>query len=134
MERACAAEKTEISVKQRISLKDLLQKTGVSYQLLREVYEELPPAEDEGEVVENQIKYQGYLAREAKMAARLQKMEEKKIPAGFDYNKVPNLSTVAREKLTRIAPLTIGQAGRISGVGSADLSALLIWLEARMNR
>lgn len=134
MERACAAEKTEISVKQRISLKDLLQKTGVSYQLLREVYEKLPPAEDEGEVVENQIKYQGYLAREAKMAARLQKMEEKKIPAGFDYNKVPNLSTVAREKLTRIAPLTIGQAGRISGVGSADLSALLIWLEARMNR
>ena len=87
-----------------------------------------------GRVVENQIKYQGYLAREAKMAERLRKMEEKQIPPGFDYNKVPNLSTAAREKLTRIAPLTIGQAARISGVGPADLSALLIWLEARMKR
>jgi tRNA uridine 5-carboxymethylaminomethyl modification enzyme len=102
--------------------------------MLQEAYDELPPVKDEGRVVENQIKYQGYLAREAKMAARLRKMEEKQIPPGFDYNTVPNLSTAAREKLARIAPLTIGQAARISGVGPADLSALLIWLEARIKR
>ena len=127
-------EQTGILLKQRISLAELLQKPGVSFQMLQEAYNELPPAKDEGRVVENQIKYQGYLAREAKMAERLRKMEEKQIPPGFDYNKVPNLSTAAREKLTRIAPLTIGQAARISGVGPADLSALLIWLEARVKR
>ncbi|HHU82828.1 MAG TPA: tRNA uridine-5-carboxymethylaminomethyl(34) synthesis enzyme MnmG [Firmicutes bacterium] len=123
-----------VVLKQRISLAQLLQKPGVSFQMLQEAYDELPPVKDEGRVVENQIKYQGYLAREAKMAARLRKMEEKQIPPGFDYNTVPNLSTAAREKLARIAPLTIGQAARISGVGPADLSALLIWLEARIKR
>ncbi len=127
-------EQTGITLQQRISLAELLQKPEVSYKMLQEVYAELPPANDEARVVENQIKYQGYLAREAKMAERLRKMEEKQIPPGFDYNEVPNLSTAAREKLTRIAPLTLGQAGRISGVGPADLSALLIWLEARMKR
>lgn len=128
------AEETGIHLKQRVSLAELLQKPGVSYQMLQEAYPGLPPAKEEGRVVENQIKYQGYLAREAKMAERLRRMEEKQIPPGFDYSKVPNLSTAAREKLSRINPLTIGQAGRISGVGPADLSALLIWLEARVNR
>lgn len=127
-------ELTGITLKQRISLAELLQKPGVSFQMLQEVYTQLPPGKDEGRVVENQIKYQGYLTREAKMAERLRKMEEKRIPPGFDYNQVPNLSTAAREKLSRVAPLTIGQAARISGVGPADLSALLIWMEARVNR
>ena len=62
------------------------------------------------------------------MAARLAKMEEKKIPPDFDYSVVPNLSFEAREKLEKRRPATLGQAGRISGVSPADLSTLLIWI------
>ncbi|HEY8345621.1 MAG TPA: tRNA uridine-5-carboxymethylaminomethyl(34) synthesis enzyme MnmG, partial [Bacillota bacterium] len=69
-----------------------------------------------------------YLEREAKMAARLRKMEEKKLPEDLDYMAVPNLSSEAREKLNKFRPATLGQAGRISGISPADLSTLLIWL------
>src|SRR5690554_752284 len=123
------SSQTGVPVKQKITLKEALQNPAVSYEILRQIYAELPAGPDEGEVVENKIKYQGYLAREAKLAARLQKMEEKKIPTGFDYSQVPNLSLVAREKLNAVSPYTIGQAGRINGVGPADLAALLIWLD-----
>lgn len=125
------SSKTGVPVKQKITLKEALQKPSVSYEILRQIYEEIPDGQSESEVVENQIKYHGYLAREAKLAARLKKMEEKKIPEGFDYSRVPNLSFVAREKLMAVAPRTIGQAGRINGVGPADLAALLIWLDKK---
>ncbi len=125
------SSKTGVPVKQKITLKAALQNPDVTYDLLREIFDELPEGVGESEVVENQIKYHGYLARETKMAERLKKMEGKKIPEGFDYNQVPNLSFVAREKLTAVAPRTLGQASRINGVGPADLAALLIWLDKK---
>ena len=56
-------------------------------------------------------------------------MENKKIPESLDYNEVPSLRTEARQRLTAVRPLSIGQASRISGVSPADISVLLVWLE-----
>lgn len=121
-------ERTGITLKEKSTLKNLLRKPELNMQILSEIFHlnRLPVLEEE--VVESNIKYEGYLQREAKMAERLRKMTEKKIPLGFDYQKVPNLSEEAREKLNLFQPTTIGQASRISGVSPADLSALLIWI------
>ncbi|HEY8391497.1 MAG TPA: tRNA uridine-5-carboxymethylaminomethyl(34) synthesis enzyme MnmG [Capillibacterium sp.] len=121
-------ELTGITIQQKTNLKQILKMPEIKLSILWKVVapEKNIPLEDE--VVENFVKYEGYLEREAKMAARLEKMEEKKLPADLDYMKIPNLSSEAREKLSKFRPETLGQAGRISGVSPADLSTLLIWL------
>lgn len=121
-------KKTGIELKQKINLKELLRRAEVNLALYKEIFPLPWLSAIEDEVVENAVKYAGYLEREAKTAEKLRRMEEKKIPADFDYQAVPNLSAEAREKLIRFRPLTIGQAGRISGVSPADLNALLIWM------
>ena len=60
-------------------------------------------------------------------------LEEKKIPKTIDYNKIPNLASEARQKLTEINPTTIGQASRISGVNPADISILMVYLRRNNN-
>jgi len=119
---------TGISIQQKTSLKQILKNPAAKLSSLWDLLapEKGSPLEDE--VVENFIKYEGYLEREAKMAARLGKMEEKKLPEDLDYMAVPNLSYESREKLNKFRPATLGQAGRISGVSPADLSTLLIWI------
>ena len=121
-------DKTGIKIQQKTSLKQLLRKPEMKTAELWALFAPEQGSPPEDEVVENQIKYEGYLDREAKMAARLAKMEEKKLPDDIDYNLVPNLSSEAREKLKRFQPETLGQAGRISGISPADLSTLLIWI------
>src|SRR5690606_28647782 len=121
-------ELTGVEVKQKTSLKQLLRMPQIQIADLWAIIDPAQEAPLEDEVVENFIKYEGYLEREAKMTARLAKMEEKKIPPDFDYSVVPNLSFEAREKLEKRRPATLGQAGRISGVSPADLSTLLIWI------
>ncbi len=79
--------------------------------------------------VEIAIKYAGYVERQEVEVERMKTLEEKNIPAHFDYATVPSLRLEARQKLTKIRPRTIGQAGRISGVSPADISILLIWLK-----
>ena len=79
--------------------------------------------------VEIAIKYSGYVARQENEVARLKALEEKTIPASFDFLTVPSLRLEARQKLSKIRPQTIAQAGRISGVSPADISILLIWLK-----
>lgn len=78
------------------------------------------------EQAEIQIKYQVYLEKEKELAQRMQNMEELKIPENFPYEKVSALSTEARQKLTKIRPATLGQAGRISGVNPSDIQILLV--------
>ncbi|NLY90561.1 MAG: tRNA uridine-5-carboxymethylaminomethyl(34) synthesis enzyme MnmG [Firmicutes bacterium] len=121
-------EITGITIQQKISLKQLLKMPAVKLSALWDVIAPEKGCLLEDEVVENYVKYEGYLEREAKMAARLRKMEEKKLPEDLDYMAVPNLSSEAREKLNKFRPATLGQAGRISGISPADLSTLLIWL------
>ncbi len=81
------------------------------------------------EEVEIQIKYAGYLARQEKQVAAFQKEEARRLPENMDYEAIHGLRLEARQKLSEIRPVSIGQAGRISGVSPADIAVLLIWLE-----
>ncbi|MFP4643304.1 MAG: tRNA uridine-5-carboxymethylaminomethyl(34) synthesis enzyme MnmG [Spirochaetales bacterium] len=80
--------------------------------------------------VELDVKYEGYVARQEKQVARMQKVERMKLPADYDYDTVKGLSNEGREKLKDIKPLNLGQAGRISGVRNADIAVLMAHLEA----
>ena len=74
------------------------------------------------------IKYESYIKKEEEMTERLSKYENFVIKDNFDYSAIKALSFEAREKLSKIRPRTIGQAGRISGVSPADVSVLIIYL------
>ena len=78
------------------------------------------------EQTEIHVKYSGYIEKERNSADKLQRLENIKIPADFDYEKVKSISFEAREKLTKIQPATISQASRISGVSPSDVSVLLV--------
>jgi tRNA uridine 5-carboxymethylaminomethyl modification enzyme len=78
--------------------------------------------------VEITVKYGGYIDKESDIAAKLTRLEDLKLASDFDYFKLPSLSWEAREKLSKIKPLTLGQASRISGVSPADISVLTVYL------
>jgi tRNA uridine 5-carboxymethylaminomethyl modification enzyme len=80
------------------------------------------------EQAEIEVKYSGYLAKEREMAEKLLRLEHIRFPKGFDFEKIGNISTEARQKLIAIQPETLGQASRISGVNPADVSILLMHL------
>lgn len=79
------------------------------------------------ESVEIGIKYEGYIEREKRIADKILRLENVKIPANFDYNSLKSLSIESRQKLSRIKPQTIAQASRIPGVSPADISILLVY-------
>jgi tRNA uridine 5-carboxymethylaminomethyl modification enzyme len=112
---------------QRDSLAKILCRTEVSYQNLPNNNPDLDAVA--ALQVEISIKYAGYVDRQEIDVARTKKLEDKMIPEAFDFGAVPSLRLEARQKLAKIRPRTIGQAGRISGVSPADISILLIWLK-----
>ncbi|OUM93715.1 MAG: tRNA uridine(34) 5-carboxymethylaminomethyl synthesis enzyme MnmG [Thermobacillus sp. ZCTH02-B1] len=117
-------------VRDVVDLATLLRRPEVTYAMIEAVSP--PPVEltDEmKEQVEIQIKYAGYIEKQMQQVERLNKMESKRIPEDIDYYAVHGLSTEAKQKLTAIRPISIGQASRISGVSPADLSVLLVHLE-----
>jgi len=79
--------------------------------------------------IENEIKYEGYIKRQMMEVEKFSKLEKRKIPEGIDYQTIHNLSREAREKLSKVKPLSIGQASRIPGISSADLSVLSVIVE-----
>ena len=81
--------------------------------------------------MEIQVKYAGYLARQEKQVEEFKKEESRLLPEDMDYSAIAGLRLEAREKLERIRPMSIGQAGRISGVSPADIAVLLIYLEQK---
>jgi tRNA uridine 5-carboxymethylaminomethyl modification enzyme len=86
---------------------------------------------DHEEIVEQaeiQIKYEGYIQREEEQVNKQNRLEEVSIPASLDYTLIKSLSIEAKEKLSHIKPITIGQAARVSGVSPSDISVLLIHL------
>ena len=84
--------------------------------------------EEQKEQAEINIKYKGYIEKERDNVAKLQRLETIRIPEDFDYSKISSLSAEAKQKLNKIQPITIAQAGRISGVSPADINVLLIYL------
>jgi tRNA uridine 5-carboxymethylaminomethyl modification enzyme len=80
------------------------------------------------EQVEIQIKYAGYIQRQEEQVARLKKLEGMRLPIEVNYKNIQGLSTEVKEKLSRIRPLSIGQASRISGITPAALSILMVYL------
>ncbi len=80
-------------------------------------------------IIETDFKYAGHLDRQQRQVDRVSKMDNKKIPLSIDYKEVNGLKTEARQLLTKIKPLTIGQAGRIAGITPADVAIVSIWIE-----
>ena len=119
----------EIKNSQR--LYDLLRRPEVSYDLLQPLFSLPLLPEEVKQQVETAITYDGYIQKQREQVARMEKLENKKIPAELDYGEVPNLRDEAREKLQLVKPMSLGQAGRISGVSPADVSVLMIYLEQR---
>ena len=113
-------------------LADLLRRPQVTYEDIAPFdlnRPELPLAVTEE--VEIQLKYAGYLTRQLKQVEEFKKEESRLLPGDIDYTKIAGLRLEAQEKLQQIRPMSIGQAGRISGVSPADIAVLLIYLEQR---
>ena len=127
---AMLVEKGSTPVSNSARLADLLRRPQVTYGDIAPFdagRPDLPAAVTEE--VEIQIKYAGYLARQEKQVQEFKKEESRRLPEGIDYNSISGLRLEARQKLSEIRPMSIGQAGRISGVSPADIAVLLIWLE-----
>ena len=111
-------------------LADLLRRPQISYADIAPFDPDRPTLpESITEEVEIQIKYAGYLERQRKQVEEFKKEESRRLPEDIDYNAIVGLRLEAREKLAAIRPMSIGQAGRISGVSPSDIAVLLIWLE-----
>ena len=113
-------------------LADLLRRPEIGYEDIAPFDADRPAlSKAVTEEVEIQIKYAGYLLRQEKQVEEFKKEEARLLPADLDYESLAGLRLEARQKLSQIRPLSIGQAGRISGVSPADIGVLLIYLEQR---
>lgn len=116
-------------IKTGVRESDLIKRTELTYDKLAEIDDERPELTlQEKNEVEIQVKYEGYIKMEEKQVEKFKELENKKIPDDIDYDKISGLRIEARQKLSKIKPLSIGQASRISGVSPADISVLLIYL------
>lgn len=124
----------ESPITQRKRLAELLLRTGVTLSGLAEAspalgacLREIGAERETEQAVEIGVKYAGYIERERMVAEKMKRLEGIRIPADFDFNALGSVSIEARQKLTRIRPLTIAQASRIPGVSPADINVLLVY-------
>ncbi|PKK93954.1 MAG: tRNA uridine-5-carboxymethylaminomethyl(34) synthesis enzyme MnmG [Tenericutes bacterium HGW-Tenericutes-6] len=117
------------AIYEAIYLTDLLKRPEINQidviHFLGDIYDS-----DTLEQLEIKVKYEGYIQKAIREADKMLRLEDKIIPEIINYNSVRNISSEAREKLTKIRPKTLGQASRISGVNPADISVLLVYLES----
>ncbi len=106
---------------------EILRRPEISYQDIPIADLSLPL--DVQQQIEIQIKYEGYIARDVEQIQRFKALEDKRLPAWIDYDKIAAIRFESRQKLTRFRPDSIGQASRISGVTPADIAILLVWLK-----
>ncbi|WP_199616902.1 tRNA uridine-5-carboxymethylaminomethyl(34) synthesis enzyme MnmG [Paenibacillus alkalitolerans] len=124
------AEAGSVLLNNSVDAASILRRPEITYQHIERM---LPSPfdldEEMKEQVEIQIKYIGYIEKQLQQVERLKKMEKKRIPEQLNYNDVHGLASEAKQKLSSIRPISIGQASRISGVTPADISILLVYLE-----
>ena len=113
------------------SLSELLKRPTIDYKILRQIDSGKPYLNDEKliGVVENNIKYAGYIKRQMEEIEKYRKNENTALPTNMDYHTIQALSAEVRQKLTQHQPETIGQASRIQGVTPASISILLVYLK-----
>ena len=118
------------------SLTELLRRPEVNYYSLFEMVKNISAISDNeiAQQVEIQTKYQGYIERQHEEIERSRRHENTPLPPDIDYHNVRGLSVEARQKLNRHKPLTLGEAGRLSGVTPAAVSLLLVHLKRRSAR
>lgn len=113
-------------------LADLLKRPQITYEDLAPVDKDRPPYSTAiFEAVEIELKYEGYIKRQRADIEEARRLERKRLPQDVDYFAIQGLRLEAGEKLNKVKPENIGQAGRISGVSPADISVLLIWLASK---
>ena len=108
-------------LKRSIPLKDIMKKFGVFNEYPKNVLE----------TAEIAVRYEGYLKQGVELIEKAKRLEDKLLPADIDYHSIAGLRLEAREKLDRVRPFNLGQAGRISGVNPADISVLMVYLATR---
>jgi tRNA uridine 5-carboxymethylaminomethyl modification enzyme len=114
-------------IKNPVTLEDLLKKPEINIEMLKRIEGNLETVqEDIAYQVELNVKYRGYTERQQDMIERTKKLEGKKIPSETQYNEVSGLSREVIEKLTKVRPLSLGQASRVPGVTPASITALLV--------
>ena len=118
----------------KTSAYDLLKRPEMNFDNIEDLFNIVIDLDiDSKEELEIDIKYEGYIAKEYKLAQKFQVMETKKIPSNIDYDSIPNIASEAKDKLKKVKPETISQASRISGVNPSDISILLVYLESKKN-
>ena len=115
------------------SLYELLKRPEIKIDYLRE-YITSNYSDEIFNIVEIQVKYEGYINKTNKEVERMLKLEEKEIPSDINYDDVKNLASEARQKLKQVLPLTIAQASRISGVNPSDIAVLTVYLKKYYNK
>ena len=121
-------------LKDGISIYDLLKRSEITISKLEELnLLSINYSKEVKEQVEISIKYEGYIKKVEREAAKMIAHEQKQIPDDIDYNKISNLASEARQKLIKIRPTSIGQAMRISGVNPSDISILMVYLKKKYN-
>ncbi len=108
-------------IKRSIPLKDIMAEYGIFSEYSKDVLE----------TAEITVKYEGYLKQGVELIEKAKRLEDKLLPADIDYTEIKGLRLEAQEKLNRVRPFNLGQAGRISGVNPADVSVLMVWLATR---
>ncbi len=118
-------------INEPLSLLELLKRPEIKYEdLLRLQFSTSNPQSPEIiDQVEIQVKYEGYINREIASVERFKRLEEKSIPHRIDFKNIPGLSTEVKEKLSKVRPVSIGQASRISGITPSAISILMVYLE-----
>ena len=124
-------EKNSSTLSQKVKLHSVITRPHISlnnlancHPGLKDFVQKCDP--ESVQLAEIKMKYEGYIAREQDQVDKMERLEKVRLPQEFDYQSLKALSAEAREKLTRVQPMTIGQASRISGVTPADISVLLV--------
>ena len=117
-------------LKSAVSLFELLRRPEIKYDDTAVIDDERPVlSSHQKNMMEVQIKYEGYIQKQQQRIEKFKRLENKKLPADIDYDQIDGLRIEARQKLNDFRPLSVGQASRISGVSPADINVLLIYME-----